>query len=85
MQEPLRKELINGVVVLKEKVTQFDIDFEINGPMVEGIPAKEASERYDVSRLFNCINLYKYTEKLIYISILRKGSILIKKYFFKNV
>ncbi|XP_029675665.1 LOW QUALITY PROTEIN: dynein heavy chain 8, axonemal-like [Formica exsecta] len=45
MQEPLRKELINGVVVLKEKVTQFDIDFEINGPMVEGIPAKEASER----------------------------------------
>lgn len=48
MQEPLRNELVNGVAVLKEKVAQFDIDFEVNGPMVEGIPAKEASERYNV-------------------------------------
>ncbi|KAL6445584.1 hypothetical protein ACFW04_000844 [Cataglyphis niger] len=45
MQEPLRNELVSGVAVLKEKVAQFDIDFELNGPMVEGIPAKEASER----------------------------------------
>ncbi|XP_018316536.1 dynein heavy chain 8, axonemal [Mycetomoellerius zeteki] len=45
MQEPLKKELIDGVAVLKKKVAQFDIDFELNGPMVEGIPAKEASER----------------------------------------
>ncbi|XP_018342058.1 PREDICTED: dynein heavy chain 8, axonemal [Trachymyrmex septentrionalis] len=45
MQEPLKKELIDGVAVLKKKVTQFDIDFELNGPMVEGIVAKEASER----------------------------------------
>ncbi|XP_018048480.1 PREDICTED: dynein heavy chain 8, axonemal [Atta colombica] len=45
MQEPLKKELIDGVVVLKKKVAQFDIDFELNGPMIEGIPAKEASER----------------------------------------
>ncbi|CAL1673547.1 unnamed protein product [Lasius platythorax] len=45
MQEPLKKELIDGVAVLKKKVTQFDIDFELNGPMIEGIPAKEASER----------------------------------------
>ncbi|XP_018400014.1 PREDICTED: dynein heavy chain 8, axonemal [Cyphomyrmex costatus] len=45
MQEPLKKELIDGVAVLKKKVAQFDVDFEINGPMVEGIPAKEASER----------------------------------------
>jgi len=48
MQEPLKKELIDGVAVLKKKVTQFDIDFELNGPMVEGIVAKEASERYNV-------------------------------------
>lgn len=49
MQEPLKTELIDGVAVLKKKVAQFDIDFEFSGPMVEGIPAKEASERYDVS------------------------------------
>lgn len=58
MQEPLKKELIDGVAVLKKKVTQFDIDFELNGPMIEGIPAKEASERYNVSLLLNiCINI----------------------------
>ncbi|XP_024940596.1 dynein heavy chain 8, axonemal [Cephus cinctus] len=45
MQEPLKKELIDGVAVLKKDVAEFDLDFEINGPMVEGIPAKEASER----------------------------------------
>lgn len=48
MQEPLKNELIEGVAVLKKKVAQFNIDFELNGPMVEGIPAKEASERYNV-------------------------------------
>lgn len=46
MQEPLRKELTAGVEVLKQDVEKFDIDFEFSGPMVEGIPAKEASERY---------------------------------------
>lgn len=47
MQEPLKTELIDGVIILEKKVAQFDIDFELNGPMVEGIPAKEASERYN--------------------------------------
>lgn len=45
MQDPLKKELIDGVVVLRNNVDRFDIDFELYGPMVEGIPAKEASER----------------------------------------
>ncbi|KAF7401630.1 hypothetical protein HZH68_007450 [Vespula germanica] len=45
MQEPLKTELIQGVAVLIEDVAQFDIDFELEGPMVEGIPAAEASER----------------------------------------
>lgn len=45
MQEPLREELTDGVAILKRNVIEFDIDFELNGPMVEGIPAKEASER----------------------------------------
>lgn len=41
----MRKELTYGVTILKKDVDEFDIDFELNGPMVEGIPAKEASER----------------------------------------
>ncbi|RLU26152.1 hypothetical protein DMN91_002318 [Ooceraea biroi] len=45
MQEPLKKELTDGVAVLRTDVAEFDIDFELSGPMVEGIPAKEASER----------------------------------------
>ncbi|XP_046493196.1 dynein axonemal heavy chain 8 [Neodiprion pinetum] len=45
MQEPLKQELIDGVAVFKNDVLEFDIDFEQNGPMVESIPAKEASDR----------------------------------------
>lgn len=46
MQEPLKKELTDGVAIFKQEVIDFDLDFELNGPMVEGIPAKEASDRY---------------------------------------
>lgn len=46
IQEPLKKELIEGVEVLKKDVENFDAEFERNGPLEEGIPAKEASERY---------------------------------------
>ncbi|OAD58895.1 Dynein heavy chain 8, axonemal [Eufriesea mexicana] len=45
MQEPLKKELTDGVAIFKQDVINFDHEFEINGPMVEGIPAKEASDR----------------------------------------
>ncbi|KOX80134.1 Dynein heavy chain 8, axonemal [Melipona quadrifasciata] len=45
MQEPLKKELTDGVAIFKQDVINFDFDFELNGPMVEGIPAKEASDR----------------------------------------
>nr|XP_031825788.1 dynein heavy chain 8, axonemal [Nomia melanderi] len=45
MQEPLKKELTDGVAAFKQNVIDFDRDFEVNGPMVEGIPAKEASDR----------------------------------------
>ncbi|CAD1473088.1 unnamed protein product [Heterotrigona itama] len=45
MQEPLKKELTYGVALFKQDVINFDFDFELNGPMVEGIPAKEASDR----------------------------------------
>jgi len=58
MQEPLKKELIEGVAILKIKVAQFDIDFELNGPMVEGIPAKEASERYDMFHYYLIVLIF---------------------------
>ncbi|XP_076166225.1 dynein heavy chain 8, axonemal kl-3 [Ptiloglossa arizonensis] len=45
MQEPLKKELTDGVAVFKQDVIDFDLDFELNGPMVPDIPAKEASDR----------------------------------------
>lgn len=45
MQEPLKQELTAGVAIFKQDVIAFDEEFEINGPMVEGIPAKEASDR----------------------------------------
>lgn len=58
MQEPLKKELIEGVAILKIKVAQFDIDFELNGPMVEGIPAKEASERYNMFHYYLIVLIF---------------------------
>ncbi|KAG7190763.1 hypothetical protein KM043_006835 [Ampulex compressa] len=45
MQEPLKMELTHGVEIFKNDVIKFDMDFELHGPMVEGVPAKEASER----------------------------------------
>ncbi|XP_076677676.1 dynein heavy chain 8, axonemal kl-3 isoform X2 [Andrena cerasifolii] len=45
MQDPLKKELTDGVTIFKQDVIEFDLEFELNGPMVEGIPAKEASDR----------------------------------------
>ncbi|XP_058810344.1 dynein axonemal heavy chain 8 [Phymastichus coffea] len=45
MQKPLKNELTDGVAVLKNEVITFYRDFEIKGPMVDNISAKEASER----------------------------------------
>lgn len=45
LQGPLLQELIKGVEKLKADVKKFDEDFVERGPMVEGIPAKEASDR----------------------------------------
>ncbi|XP_046400520.1 dynein axonemal heavy chain 8 [Ischnura elegans] len=45
IQEPFKQELLNGVAQFKEDVEYFDRDFIENGPMVEGIPAREASDR----------------------------------------
>lgn len=45
MQGPLQDELETGVLKFQQEVQKFDQDFIKNGPMVEGIPAREASDR----------------------------------------
>ena len=61
MQEPLKKELTDGVAIFKQDVINFDFDFELNGPMVEGIPAKEASDRYHlrIIHYFATLHVFK--------------------------
>ncbi|KAG5675719.1 hypothetical protein PVAND_005600 [Polypedilum vanderplanki] len=45
MQAPLLNELTAGVEKFKNEIITFDREFIEKGPMIEGIPAKEASER----------------------------------------
>ncbi|PSN47670.1 Dynein heavy chain 8 [Blattella germanica] len=45
IQEPLKLELLEGVSTFRQEVINFDHDFDLNGPMVPGIPAREASDR----------------------------------------
>lgn len=45
LQEPMQEELLSGVTEFVHEVEDFDRDFEENGPMVEGLEAREASDR----------------------------------------
>ncbi|KAB0798200.1 hypothetical protein PPYR_09193 [Photinus pyralis] len=45
VQEPLQKELLAGVEVFVKDVEAFDNDYELNGPMIPGLQAREASDR----------------------------------------
>lgn len=45
MEQPLMAELRAGIATFQSEIEEFDHDFELNGPMVEGISAKEASDR----------------------------------------
>ncbi|BES88501.1 dynein heavy chain [Nesidiocoris tenuis] len=45
LQKPLKKELMTGLAEFKTSLEQFDHDFEVDGPMKEGLTAKEASDR----------------------------------------
>lgn len=42
----MKKELMAGVAEFAAEVFEFDTDFEENGPMVEGLEAREASDRF---------------------------------------
>ncbi|XP_013102946.2 dynein axonemal heavy chain 8 [Stomoxys calcitrans] len=45
MEGPLLEELTHGIDTFVEEFAQFNDDYEANGPMVDGITAKEASNR----------------------------------------
>lgn len=45
MEQPLLHELTTGIADFNYAIDEFNEDFETKGPMVEGITAKEASER----------------------------------------
>ncbi|XP_052872308.1 dynein axonemal heavy chain 8 [Anopheles cruzii] len=45
LQVPLQRELAEGVAKFNEEIEVFDSQFETSGPLEEGIPPKEASDR----------------------------------------
>lgn len=45
MQEPFKQELIKEIQKFTNDIEIFDRDFDISGPMVPGLPAREASDR----------------------------------------
>jgi hypothetical protein len=45
LQDPLQIELTEGVANFNDEVLEFDRDYDAKGPMVDGIAAKEASDR----------------------------------------
>lgn len=69
MEGPLLQELNDGIATFVLEFDQFNIDFEENGPMVEGISAKEASDRVFLfqnrfDELWRKYEMYSSGEKL---------------------
>ncbi|XP_026846872.1 dynein heavy chain 8, axonemal [Drosophila persimilis] len=69
MEEPLLRELNDGISTFVQEFDEFNRDFEANGPMVEGISAKEASDRVFLfqnrfDELWRKYEMYSSGEKL---------------------
>ncbi|XP_075210479.1 dynein heavy chain 8, axonemal kl-3 [Lycorma delicatula] len=69
VQDPMKKELLHAVGQFAKDVETFDTDFEENGPMIEGLEAKEASDRVIVfqsrfDELWHKFEVYSSGEKL---------------------
>lgn len=69
LQGPLQVELTEGVAKFNEEVSEFDSEYESKGPMVPGIPAKEASDRRLLyqgrfDELWRKFEMYESGEKL---------------------
>ncbi|KAH9641787.1 hypothetical protein HF086_003913 [Spodoptera exigua] len=69
MQKPLLTELTEGVASFANDVLKFDIDYNAMGPMVPGLPAREASDRVILFQsrfddLWRRFEMYSSGEKL---------------------
>ncbi|KAJ3662197.1 hypothetical protein Zmor_006553 [Zophobas morio] len=69
VQGPLLEELTEGVSKFRDEVEAFDIDFELNGPMIPGLSAREASDRVlafqdRFDELWRKFEMYSSGEKL---------------------
>ncbi|XP_044272703.1 dynein axonemal heavy chain 8 [Tribolium madens] len=69
VQGPLLQELTEGVSNFREEVEAFDRDFELNGPMIPGLSAREASDRVlafqdRFDELWRKFEMYSSGEKL---------------------
>lgn len=45
VQEPFKLQLVKAITKFTDEVVVFDHDFELNGPMIPGLGAREASDR----------------------------------------
>lgn len=45
MENPLLTELTAGISTFQNEINTFNFEFDSKGPMVENLPAKEASDR----------------------------------------
>lgn len=69
MEQPLLRELTEGISDFKAAIDEFNVEYEAKGPMVEGISAKEASERAFMfqnrfEELWRRFEMYQTGEKL---------------------
>lgn len=69
MEQPLLLELTSGIEDFKQCIIEFDEDFDLRGPMEEGISAKEASDRSFMFQirfddLWRRFEMYQTGEKL---------------------
>ncbi|XP_022821404.1 dynein heavy chain 8, axonemal-like [Spodoptera litura] len=69
MQKPLLTELTEGVASFANDVLKFDTDYDAMGPMVPGLPAREASDRVILFQsrfddLWRRFEMYSSGEKL---------------------
>lgn len=45
VQEPFKQQMIKEIEKFRQDIVIFDNDFEVGGPMVPGLAAREASDR----------------------------------------
>lgn len=57
LQSPLLEELTSGISLFHSELATFNSDYETKGPMIQGITAKEASDRVTIFVIYGSILL----------------------------